>query len=273
LLLSISRLTLYVGVLSISRMWLIERIEVAVSWPCAALGHPIHGGVLVVGPPAETMFQPRLELLPSWSPVDVDGLRARAASAEAGSIERTLWITAVVCDVLDRRVVLIGGAAHNLYTGEYRPTDIDLAATGVGRSELELLGRHGFTDRGIGHRHIELPLRGSEPPVLVEFPSDLTDIDATDRVTLPDGVAVEVISLPDLVVDRLIQATDGTPVTFDDAVALLVATNGQVDWTTVLRLVEKRSAEPWLDGLSKVLGRARSTAEATIRRSGLGGRM
>jgi len=107
----------------------------------------------------------------------------------------------------------------------------------------------------------------------VEFPTDLTDIDATDTVTLPDGVSVEVISLPDLVVDRLIQATDGTPVTFDDAVALLVVTSGEVDWTTVLRLVEKRSAEPWLDAFPEVLKRTRSTAEKTLRRGGLDGRM
>ena len=34
-----------------------------------------------------------------------------------------------------------------------------------------------------------------------------------------DGVSIEVISLVDLIVDRLIQATDATSVTFDDAVA------------------------------------------------------
>ncbi|MDK1038988.1 MAG: hypothetical protein QGD91_08715 [Actinomycetota bacterium] len=204
--------------------------------------------------------------------MDVDGLKARAASAESGSIERTLWITALVSEVLDRRVVLIGGAAHNLYTGEYRPTDIDLAATGVGRSEFETLAKHGFIDRGIGHRHIELHLRDSEPPELVEFPTDLTDIDSTDTVRLAEGVAVEVISLSDLVVDRLIQATDGTPVTFDDAVALLVATSSEVDWTTVMRLVEQRSDEPFLNELQEVFESIRLVAESAIRRAGLDGR-
>jgi len=200
--------------------------------------------------------------------MDAEGLKARAVLAESGSIERTLWITALVAAVLDRRVVLIGGAAHNLYTGDYRPTDIDLAATGVGREEFQLLDRNGFTDRGPGHRHIELHLGDSDPAELVEFPADLTDIEATDTVALLDGVSVEVISLSDLVVDRLIQAIDGTPVTFDDAVALLVATSGEVDWTSIVRLVEKRSAEPWLDGLGEVLGLTRSTAEAMLRRRG-----
>ncbi len=263
----------YRAVPSIFRMWLIGRSEATASWNRAASGRPIHGAASVAAPPAESMFRLRLELWQHWSRMNIDGLKARAASAEPGSIERTLWIVALVGEVLDRRVVLIGGAAHNLYTGDYRPTDIDLAATGVGRREFELLGRHGFTDRGPGHRHIELHLGDSEFAELVEFPTDLTDIDATDTITLPDGVFVEVISLPDLVVDRLIQATDGTPVTFDDAVALLVVTSGEVDWTTVLRLVEKRSAEPWLDGLPEVLERTRSTAEETLRRGGLDGRM
>lgn len=204
--------------------------------------------------------------------MDAEVLKARAASAESGSIERTLWITALVSEVLDRRVVLIGGAAHNLYTGEYRPTDIDLAATGVGRSEFETLAGQGFIDRGIGHRHIELHLRDSEPPELVEFPTDLTDIDSTDTVRLAEGVAVEVISLSDLVVDRLIQATDGTPVTFDDAVALLVATSSEVDWTTVMRLVEQRSDEPFLNELEEVFESIRLVAESAIRRAGLDGR-
>lgn len=204
--------------------------------------------------------------------MDAEVLKAQAASAKSGSIERTLWITALVSEVLDRRVVLIGGAAHNLYTGEYRPTDIDLAATGVGRSEFETLAKHGFIDRGIGHRHIELHLRDSEPPELVEFPTDLTDIDSTDTVRLAEGVAVEVISLSDLVVDRLVQATDGTPVTFDDAVALLVATSSEVDWTTVMRLVEQRSDEPFLNELQEVFESIRLVAESAIRRAGLEGR-
>lgn len=197
--------------------------------------------------------------------MDVDGLAKRAALAGPGSIERTLWITALVGTVLDRRVVLIGGAAHNLYTGEYRPTDIDLAATDVGRNEFELLSARGFTDRGIGHRHIELHLGEGEPAELVEFPADLTDIRATDVVTLSSDVSVEVISLPDLVVDRLIQATDGTPVTFDDAVALIVAANTEIDWTTIRRLVAMRSADPWLDELPEVLERVRSAAERAMR--------
>ena len=204
--------------------------------------------------------------------MDAEVLKAQAASAKSGSIERTLWITALVSEVLDRRVVLIGGAAHNLYTGEYRPTDIDLAATGVGRSEFETLAGQGFIDRGIGHRHIELHLRDSEPPELVEFPTDLTDIDSTDTVRLAERVAVEVISLSDLVVDRLIQATDGSPVTFGDAVSLLVAMSSEVDWTTVMRLVEQRSDEPILNELQEVFESIRLVAESAIRRAGLEGR-
>jgi hypothetical protein len=197
--------------------------------------------------------------------VDPEALRRRAETADAGSIERALWIVALVQSLLDRRVVLIGGAAQNLYTGEYRPTDIDLAAPGVGRADFELLGSSGFVDRGPGHRHVELHLRQEDAPELIEFPADLSDIDATDEIALADDVTIEVITLPALFVDRLIQATDGTSVTFDDAVALLVATYGDVDWGAVQRLVTDRTAEPMLSDLPTVLRRVRSAAEQALR--------
>jgi hypothetical protein len=197
--------------------------------------------------------------------VDNDALRERAASAEPGSIERSLWIVALVQALLDRRVVLIGGAAHNLYTGDYRPTDIDLAAPGVGRTEFELLGAAGFFDRGPGHRHIELRLGEPEFPELIEFPTDLDGIDSTDSIALADEVSVEVISLADLVVDRLIQATDATSVTFDDAVALMVATYADIDWEVVDQLVENHSLDPMLSELPTVLQRVRAAAAEAVR--------
>lgn len=190
--------------------------------------------------------------------VDAEGLLARAGAARAGSIERTLWIVALVGTVLDRRVVLIGGAAHNLYTGEYRPTDIDLAADGVGRTEFERLGAAGFTDLGLGHRHLELRFGKTEPAELIEFPTDLTDIGSTDVISLADDVSVEVISLPDLVVDRLIQATDGTLVTFEDAVALCVAAATDIDWVAVSRLVDQRSSDQVLGDLPGMLRSVRA---------------
>ena len=41
------------------------------------------------------------------------------------------------------------------------------------------------------------------------------------------------ISLTDLIIDRMIQAANATSVAFDDAVALLVATYAHVDWEVV----------------------------------------
>jgi hypothetical protein len=162
-------------------------------------------------------------------------------------------------------VVLIGGAAHNLYTDDYRPTDIELAASGVGRAEFELLGAAGFFDRGPGYRHIEVRLGEPEFPELIEFPTDLDGIESTDTIALTDGVSIEVISLSDLIVDRLIQATDGTSLTFDDAVALLVATYGDIDWQVVDRLVERRSLDPMLSELPTVLQRVRTVAKEALR--------
>jgi hypothetical protein len=194
--------------------------------------------------------------------VDAEALLAHAGAARAGSIERTLWIVALLGSVLDRRVVLIGGAAHNLYTGEYRPTSIAGAADGVGHTEFERLGAAGLTDLGLGHRHLELWFGETEPPELIEFPTDLSDIESTDVISLTETVSVEVISLPELVVDRLIQATDGSLVTFEDAVALGVAAATEIDWLTVSRIVDERYRDPMLGELPSTLRLVRTAVEA-----------
>ena len=193
--------------------------------------------------------------------MDLDELRARAAAAAPWSIERTLWVVALIDAVLTQDVILIGGAAHNLYTGDYRPTDIDLAAPDVDRSTFRALTAAGFTDLGPGHRHIGLLLDDEEPPLLVEFPTSGSDIEATTTVQLTDEVAVQVISLEDLVVDRLIQATDRTRVTFEDAVALTVAAFDEIAWPTVNDRVDMLASEPDLGELPVVLGRVRAAAE------------
>ena len=58
------------------------------------------------------------------------------------------------------------------------------------------------------------------------------------------GHALGVVSLEDLVLDRLTQATDGTQVTWDDALSLSVATWDRVDWDKVRsRCMSKRSED------------------------------
>ena len=164
-------------------------------------------------------------------------LLARARAAPEHSPERSLWLTASIEGIIGKAVVLVGGAAANTYTNEYIPTDIDLVGSDIGQADRARLTAFGFIDPGIGHRHVHITLNQGEAPVYVEFPTPPLDAGQVERVELTDGVYASVISLTDLVVDRLKQATDGTAVTHDAAVALIAATYETLDWDAIERLV------------------------------------
>ena len=85
-------------------------------------------------------------------------------------------------------------------------------------------GRHWVWGTGDEEIAIEVPaetLCGEDPPELVEV----------------EGVVVRVISINDLLMDRLVQATDGTLVTWDEALALAITAQDRIDWS----IVEARS--------------------------------
>jgi hypothetical protein len=54
-------------------------------------------------------------------------------------------------------------------------------------------------------------------------------------------------------------------VTFEDAVALIVAAFGEVEWATVAWLVDDRAALPFPSDLPSVRERVRSAAEEAVR--------
>src|SRR3972149_1090634 len=85
-------------------------------------------------------------------------LLARASTAAPHSIERELLVAAAFCEAALDGGVLVGGAAADLYTGSYRPTDIDL----VGHWQdgyQERLAVLGFTRSG---RHLLIRLHVDE---------------------------------------------------------------------------------------------------------------
>lgn len=125
-----------------------------------------------------------------------------------------------------------------------------VSQTGTGITDL-------LTDPGIGHRHIHITLRPGETPVYVEFPTPPLDAEEVSTVELAEGVVASIISLTDLVVDRLKQATYGTDVTRDAAIALIAATYEELDWDAINRRIASQD-----DGLLKLAERA-----ATIRRA------
>lgn len=125
------------------------------------------------------------------------------------------------------RAVLVGGAATEVYTGSYRPTDIDLVghrkaghADGLNALGFKQDGRHWLYDFADGET------------MAIEVPDDtLGDFafDPPETIDLAPG-ELAVISLNDLMMDRLLQATGGEPVTFEEAVRLAVAAYDRIDW-------------------------------------------
>ena len=82
------------------------------------------------------------------------------------------------------------------------------------------------------------------------------------QVALDNDVILNVIGLESLIVDRVVQATDKTGITFDEAVRLCVAGFEKTDWGWVDRDIERReSDEPALELrliYAKVMSRTRT---------------
>jgi hypothetical protein len=162
----------------------------------------------------------------------------RAADSTQGSIERQLHVLAAFTSI-GGDIVLVGGAAVNLHSGIYRATDIDVVGH-VGPEEAEELALLGFERRG---RHWVVTMPDGESLAVEVVASALFSGAAAQPESVDaDGLEVKVIALDDLMVDRLLQATDGTRVTFDEAVLLAVGTYDHVDWTALVDRVPALSA-------------------------------
>lgn len=159
---------------------------------------------------------------------------------------RRLWVVAAIEALLDTRLVIVGGTAVDLHTGSYRPTDVDVIGS-VSKADRAILREAGFIEHG--SRHVAWSSSDGEA-VLVEFPSSTLDSDY-ELIELEPGITVAVIALRGLVIDRLIQATHPNRVSFDDAVALVVAVSEDVEWASVAEEVLARPDAAYL-GLGEV---------------------
>lgn len=183
-----------------------------------------------------------------------------ANRSEGDLLARSLWLAKAVDYVVTDRAVLVGGTAVNLHTGSYRPTDIDMCAY------LDESDRDNLVQLGLRHTqgdHFAYEFDDGEL-WLVEFPDTQVDGDiSTIHLSADDHLFV--ISRESLIVDRLLQATDQTAVTFDEAVRLCVAVYAEADWDRVGHEIGNRDlVEPGL-GLERVFARVidevRSLAE------------
>lgn len=171
---------------------------------------------------------------------DLDAAKRALERAELATdeLDRSVWLAKAADHAISRDAVLVGGAAVNLHTGSYKPTDVDLCAylDQDDRTELDSLGF-----KYVQGDHFIYTFRDGEKwPV--EFPDSVVDGDVM-LVSLDDDEVLTVISTESLVLDRVRQATDRTSVTFEEAVRLCLAVRGTADWMLIERQVNEEDRQ------------------------------
>lgn len=191
-------------------------------------------------------------------------LLRRAGEASIGSTERKLFAAAAFGEAALEDAVLVGGTAVELHTGSYRPTDIDLVGHAKAGSDATLAelgfvreGRHWLFDFGDGEI------------IAIEVPAERLEdfaLEAPRVLDLAPG-HLAVISLNDLMMDRLLQATVGEPVTMDEAVRLAVAAYERIDWESLSARSDTAARDSTLAGaaLPAVLASVRRLARSHLR--------
>lgn len=197
--------------------------------------------------------------------------KAKALLAEAedeqGRTRRHLLVAAALREVLAREPVVVGGTAQDLYTGDvYRETDLDLVGWLTREEELLLIAHLGFVREGRHLSHLA-------SKVAVEFPeSKLAGDEARIRhLEVQPGSSVAIISIEDLYLDRVRQAT-ATPtpspsdVNVNAALAIALASFEDVDWDYVSQHIrETEKGNPSLGKrMRKIHNRIRRKALAKL---------
>jgi hypothetical protein len=188
---------------------------------------------------------------------DVEAARRALDRAEEATdeIDRSVWLAKAADHAISRGAVLVGGAAVNLHTAVYKPTDVDLCAylDEEDRTELDRLG----FKRLQGDHFLYTFRDGEKWPV--EFPDSVVDGDVM-HVSLDADEILVVISTESLVLDRIRQATDRTGVNLDEAVRLCRAVKDSADWVLIEGKVNEESRRaPFLrlrETYEEVLARA-----------------
>jgi len=201
-------------------------------------------------------------------------LLALALAEPVDSPARALLVTAAVSAAVGAEYVLVGESAVNVHTGVYRPTDLDLVGP-LGPAVDRAMGSLGFARRG---RYLVLESEGQE--IVLDLPEDtLFDLaaDLPERVEVATGVTAAVLSATDLMMDRILQATDGTAVTMEEALTLAVGAYKRIDWPDLERRGQAASSRGSRAGallpatLHKIRSVARPAVGATGGPSGPGG--
>lgn len=169
------------------------------------------------------------------------------AAAEKTLARRGVKVAAVIAEAL-RQVgedpVLVGGAAVEFYTeGGYATKDIDMVAVG-GEPLREVMKELGFEKRG--KDFINKPLE-----LYVEFPSEcLNAFEKSDDLDV-DGISLKIISIEDLIVDRLC-AYKFWKSSADGLAALLLMQIGKEDTRRLKKQAKKKDVLDALEWIAKI---------------------
>jgi hypothetical protein len=188
---------------------------------------------------------------------DVEAAKRALDRAEQATdeVDRSVWLAKAADHAISRDAVLVGGAAVNLHTAVYKPTDVDLCAY-LDEEDRTQLDRLGF--KHLQGDHFLYTFRDGERwPV--EFPDSVVDGDVM-HVSLDADEVLVVISTESLVLDRIRQATDRTDVTLDEAVRLCRAVKDTADWALIARKVNEEDHQAPLLGLRATYGKVRARA-------------
>lgn len=184
---------------------------------------------------------------------------------EAAGLEdralRTLRTAAVLSEALERAgataPVLVGGGAVEVYTrGAYTTHDLDFVAA-TSKTLARTLASLGFASDGRHWVHDELAL-------IVEFPSSV--LAPAESVSIEvDGTELRVISVEDLIVDRLASWKHWSWDPDGAAASLLLALHPDLDAS---RLLARAEQEDVADALALLRPLAEGSQEITAARLG-----
>lgn len=177
------------------------------------------------------------------------------AEQSTNEVDRSVWLAKAADHAISRDAVLVGGAAVNLHTAVYKPTDVDLCAylDEDDRTELDRLGFNHLQ----GDHFLYTFRDGEQWPV--EFPDSVVDGDVM-LVSLNEDEVLTVISTESLVLDRIRQATDRTEVTFNEAVRLCRAVMDTADWALIESKVDEENRRAPLLRLRETYERIKAKA-------------
>ena len=173
--------------------------------------------------------------------------RLKKAAAEKNRARRGVQIAAVVAETL-RQIgedpVLVGGAAVEFYTeGGYATQDIDMVAVG-GAPLWGVMQQLGFMQQGKDFIRNDLK-------IYIEFPSEtLNEGEQSDLLDV-GGIPLKIISLEDLVVDRLC-AYKFWKSSADGVAALLLLEIGKADGIRLKTQAKRREVEDALGAVTRI---------------------